>query len=59
MAVLEHEALLNSDASSLWSIKGAIFHENRLLNFSHEWQNMSWFVTQKGSKRRSLSHLEV
>ena len=24
--VLEHEALLNSDASSLWSIKGAIFH---------------------------------
>lgn len=49
--VLEHEALLNSDASSLWSIKGAIFHENRLLNFSQEWQKMSWFVTQKGSER--------
>ena len=35
MALLEHEAHLNSDATSLRSMKGAIFHENRLLNFSH------------------------
>ena len=54
MALLEHEALLNSDATSLRSMKGAIFHENRPLNFSQEWENVSWFVTLKRNRDEGL-----